>query len=79
MMKMKIDLGGRYYLVGHRLTNMSASTKLLSKTVTKNYVPPFCFLKEATLSLLTNAVDIFHLLLSSTLVIAPRTTFWPSN
>ena len=39
----------------------------------------FCFLKEATLSFLTDTVDIFRLLLKNTLTIVLVTTFRPST
>ena len=43
------------------LTYMRVGTKLLAKNITKKIVSLFCFLKEATLSFLTDAVDIFLL------------------
>ena len=43
---------------------MRVGTKLLSKNITKQLFLFFLFLKEATLSFLTDAVDIFCLLFS---------------
>ena len=43
---------------------MRVGAKLLSENITKQLFLFFCFLKEATLSFLADAVDIFCLLFS---------------
>ena len=45
----------------------------------KTIVSLFCFLKEAALSFLNDAVDIFRLLLKNKLTIVLITTFLPST
>ena len=57
--QIRTDLGGG------NVTYMRVGTKLLSKNITKQLFLFFCFLKEATLSFLTDAVDIFCLLLKN--------------
>ena len=57
------------------LTYMKVSTKVIKEYHNK-IVSLFYFLKEATLSFHTDAVDIFCLLLKNTLTIVLKTTFW---
>ena len=58
------------------LTYMKVSTKVIIKEYHNKIVSLFYFLKEATLSFHTDAVDIFCLLLKNTLTIVLKTTFW---